>query len=155
MLAPDKWSELHVTFKVEKAFPEGWFAYIAGGRDGARLRVDGFRIIAGGYVAARARSQERQAAAADEISFTNASFETGTQPWSFTCGEQYNVRRTYRRASFVLARLLANMGVAAPTRLLERFHSPVVAGKPEQRWLGAFYLDHPEEWDDPYRFFNW
>lgn len=29
------------------------------------------------------------------------------------------------------------------------------ATKPEKRWLSAFYLDQPEEWDDPYRFFNW
>jgi hypothetical protein len=25
----------------------------------------------------------------------------------------------------------------------------------EQRWLKGFYLDVPEEWDDPYRFFRW
>jgi len=64
------------------------------------------------------------------------------------------VRRTYRRASFELARLLANMGVAALTPPLERFHAPVTATRPEKRWLSAFYLDQPEEWDDPYRFFN-
>ena len=69
--------------------------------------------------------------------------------------EPQNVRRTYRRASFQLARLLANMGVAAPTPLLARFSSPVTAAKPEKRWLDAFYLDQPEEWDDPYRFFRW
>jgi hypothetical protein len=23
------------------------------------------------------------------------------------------------------------------------------------RWLEGFYLDAPEEWDDPYRFFRW
>ena len=70
-------------------------------------------------------------------------------------GEPQNVRRTYRRTSFQLARLLANMGVAAPTPLLARFSSPVTATKPEKRWLDAFYLDQPEEWDDPYRFFRW
>jgi len=25
----------------------------------------------------------------------------------------------------------------------------------EQRWLKGYYLDVPEEWDDPYRFFRW
>jgi hypothetical protein len=69
--------------------------------------------------------------------------------------EPQNVRRTYRRASFQLARLLANMGVAAPTPLLARFKSPVTAASPEKRWLDALYLDQPEEWDDPYRFFRW
>jgi beta-galactosidase len=65
------------------------------------------------------------------------------------------LRRTYRRSAFALARLLANMGVAAPTPLLARFSSPVTAAGAEQRWLDAFYLDHPEEWDYPYRFFCW
>ncbi len=27
--------------------------------------------------------------------------------------------------------------------------------KAEQRWLDGLYLDVPEEWDDPYRFFRW
>jgi hypothetical protein len=25
----------------------------------------------------------------------------------------------------------------------------------EKRWLDSFYMDIPEEWDDPYRFFRW
>jgi len=69
--------------------------------------------------------------------------------------EPQNVRRTYRRTACQLARLLANMGVAAPTPLLARFSSPLTAANPEKRWLEAFYLDRPEEWDDPYRFFRW
>jgi hypothetical protein len=73
----------------------------------------------------------------------------------FSYHEQQNLRRTYRRASFQLARLLANMGVAASTPLLARFSSPVTAANAEQRWLDAFYLDQPEDWDDPYRFFRW
>jgi len=32
---------------------------------------------------------------------------------------------------------------------------PDVVLRHQQRWLSAFYLDQPEEWDDPYRFFNW
>jgi hypothetical protein len=24
-----------------------------------------------------------------------------------------------------------------------------------KRWLEGFYLDVPEAWDDPYRFFRW
>lgn len=83
----------------------------------------------------------------------NPGFEEGTQPWSLSYHEQYNVRRTYRRAPFLLTRLLANLGVAGQTPLLERFRSPV--GAAERRWLDGFYLDQPEEWDDPYRFFRW
>ncbi|MCW3094486.1 MAG: Beta-galactosidase, partial [Chthonomonadaceae bacterium] len=68
---------------------------------------------------------------------------------------RYNLRRTYRRTSFTLTRLLANMGVAGSTPILARFHTPVTAAKSEKRWLDGLYLDTPEEWDDPYRFFGW
>jgi len=75
-------------------------------------------------------------------------------PWQFD-GAQANLRRTHRRASFLVSRLLANLGVAGTTPLLDRFHQSVDAAKPERRWLDGLYLDQPEEWDDPYRFFRW
>jgi len=31
----------------------------------------------------------------------------------------------------------------------------VDAAKAEKRWLNGLYLDTPQEWDDPYRFFCW
>ena len=74
-------------------------------------------------------------------------------PWAFNSAKQQNLRRTYRRASFTLSRLLANMGVAAPTPLLARFNN--APGQGEKRWLEGFYVDQPVEWDDPYRFFRW
>jgi len=76
-------------------------------------------------------------------------------PWQFENAQQANLRRTYRRVAFAVSRLLANMGVAASTPLLDRFHLPVKALALEQRWLTGFYVDQPEEWDDPYRFFRW
>lgn len=78
-------------------------------------------------------------------------------PWEFDAGTnpQANLKRTHRRASYVVTRLLANLGVPAPTRLLSRFSTPVTALPDEKRWLDSFYLDQPEEWDDPYRFFRW
>jgi hypothetical protein len=76
-------------------------------------------------------------------------------PYNIHKGEQSNVRRTYRRASFLVTRLLANMGAAGRTPLLERFHNPVDVPKAEKRWLDGLYADVPEEWDDPYRFFRW
>lgn len=76
-------------------------------------------------------------------------------PWRFEPATQANLRRTHRQAAFLVSRLLANLGVAGSTPLLERFHTPVDAAKPEQRWLTGFYLDQPQEWDDPYRFFRW
>src|SRR5207245_2247073 len=64
-------------------------------------------------------------------------------PWQFENAHQANLRRTYRRVAFAVTRLLANMGVAAPTRLLDRFHQPVKALALEQRWLTGFYVDQP------------
>jgi hypothetical protein len=75
-------------------------------------------------------------------------------PWQFEHTKQINLKRTYRRASFALSRLLANAGVSATTPILSRFSKPV-GFMPEKRWLEGLYLDIPEEWDDPYRFFRW
>jgi beta-galactosidase len=73
-------------------------------------------------------------------------------PWQFDVGT-WNTKRTFRRSSCLVTRLLANMGASAPTPLLDRLHSPVK--EDEKRWLSGFYLDTPEEWDYPYRFFRW
>jgi len=64
-----------------------------------------------------------------------------------------NVKRTFRKVSCLLSRLLGNMGASGTTRLLEHVSRPVAEG--EKRWLDGLYLDVPEEWDDPYRFFRW
>jgi hypothetical protein len=76
-------------------------------------------------------------------------------PWQFDYRRSYNLKRTYRRSCFLLARLLGNSGVAEPTPLLDRLHNPVQASHQEKRWLDGLYLDAPEEWDDPYRHFRW
>jgi hypothetical protein len=64
-----------------------------------------------------------------------------------------NVKRTFRKVASGMARLLANMHAAGTTPLLAHVSRPVRGG--EQRWLAGLYLDVPEEWDDPYRFFRW
>ncbi len=72
--------------------------------------------------------------------------------------KQQNTKRTFRRTSCLLSRLPGNLGVHGQTPLLERFAAPVKltdGQSPECRWLNGFYLDQPEEWDDPYRFFGW
>lgn len=76
-------------------------------------------------------------------------------PWHFDGARQSNLKRTHRRVSFLVSRLLGNLGVEAATPLLARFENPIPSGSAEQRWLEGFYLDKPEEWDDPYRFFRW
>jgi hypothetical protein len=76
-------------------------------------------------------------------------------PWQFDPKKALNLKRTIRRASCLVARLLANLGAAGATPLLDRFRNPVEAPGSEERWLDGLYLDAPEEWDDPYRFFRW
>jgi hypothetical protein len=76
-------------------------------------------------------------------------------PWQFDYKKLYNLKRTFRRTSYLLTRLLANMGAAGETPLLERFGTLVDLSKAEKRWLEGLYIDIPEEWDDPYRFFRW
>jgi hypothetical protein len=75
-------------------------------------------------------------------------------PWQFDySGEKMNVKRTFRRVSCLLARLLGNMQAAGETPILEHIATPVEDN--EKRWLAGLYLDSPQEWDDPYRFFRW
>jgi hypothetical protein len=50
---------------------------------------------------------------------------------------------------------MGNMGIMGSTKVLARFNNPVKNGNEEKRWLDDLYLDQPEEWDDPYRFFRW
>jgi hypothetical protein len=74
-------------------------------------------------------------------------------PWQFK-QQQTNTKRSYRRVSFMVSRLLCNMGVSGSPALLRRFAEPP-ASPWEKRWRDGLYLDAPEEWDDPYRFFRW
>jgi beta-galactosidase len=76
-------------------------------------------------------------------------------PWQFAGSQQSNLRRTFRHVSVLLDRLLANLGVAGSTPLLDRFHRPLSSWEWRKRWKDGLYLDPPEEWDDPYRFFRW
>ena len=75
-------------------------------------------------------------------------------PWQFEPYNRPNLKRTYRRTSFLVTRLLSNLGVVSSTPMLARFQRPDATGS-ERRWRNGFYLDPPEEWDYPYRFFRW
>ena len=49
-------------------------------------------------------------------------------PWQFDYEKLYNVKKTFRRTSFLVTRLLGNMGVSSTsTPLLSRFSTPVAA----------------------------
>jgi hypothetical protein len=76
-------------------------------------------------------------------------------PWEFDPQRPMNLKRTFRRSSCLVTRLAANLGVSGTPPVLDRFGRPVKAPGAERRWLEGLYLDTPEEWDDPYRFFRW
>jgi hypothetical protein len=75
-------------------------------------------------------------------------------PWQFEYKNPQNAKRTFRRASFTLTRLLSNMGVASNVPLLSNVKT-AADEKNDKRWLSGLYLDQPETWDNPYRFFRW
>ncbi|MBN2506171.1 MAG: hypothetical protein JXQ71_05705 [Verrucomicrobia bacterium] len=130
-IGADRWTELHVTFRVDKPFPEGWQAYVHCAQEGGRLRADLFRLCEGGYVPGRLDAPAPAAAHRPNL-FANPSFESGRDPWFFNWPtEQHNLRRTYRRASFLVTRLLANMGVRSSTPLLCRFVTPAGSAAPD------------------------
>jgi hypothetical protein len=123
-VGPEQWSELHVTCTVEKPFPEGWQAYLHCGQEGGRVRADLFRLYEGKYFPGRPNASSPAEQEGQNL-LSNPSFEAGQEPWFFTWpSEQYNLRRTYRRASFLATRLLANMGVGGQTPLISRFAAP-------------------------------
>ena len=150
----NQWTELHVTFKVEKPFEQGWFCYLSGGGDGARLRLDLFRVYEGEYVPwkAPARSGGRpcRRRASRHLPMGASRPKRGRGPSSTvnstTCGGP-------TAALVQLARLLANMGVAAQTPLLARFSNPATPS--ETRGSMPSISIGPRTWDYPYRFFCW
>ncbi len=150
LLKGDEWTELHLTFSVDELDEADLLAYLGCSEPGARLWLGAFRLYEGDYVPT---PQPASAGPAAENLFENGDFSAGQEPWQFEFTQQRNVKRTYRRASCLVTRLLANMGAAGETRLLEHVSRPVQEG--ETRWLDGLYVDVPEDWDDPYCFFRW
>ena len=61
VLTNDRWTELHVTFKVEKDFPQGWFAYVSCTQPNAEYRADAFRLYEGEYLPYEQAAKEHAA----------------------------------------------------------------------------------------------
>ncbi len=72
-LSKEKWTELHVTFKVEKDFPQGWFAYVACRQPDCRFRVDMFRLYEGEYIPYREVAKKQAASAGVRLFDTGAA----------------------------------------------------------------------------------
>ena len=70
-LSGEKWTELHVTFKVEKDFSQGWFAYLSCTQPKCRYRADMFRLYEGPYVPYEQAARQEAAIAAVRL------FDTG------------------------------------------------------------------------------
>jgi hypothetical protein len=68
----DAWTELHVTFQVDKPFPQGWFAYVSCNQPDSEFRLDMFRLYEGQYIA------YREAARQEALSAGATLFDTGT-----------------------------------------------------------------------------
>jgi hypothetical protein len=141
-VSPGAWTELHLTFPVDKAYPEGWQAYLNGSGDGARFQIQRMRLYEGPYI-----PKDDPASAATEAPdrnlFKNVNFEAGLASWYFNHGpEQFNLRRTFGRTSFAVSRLLGNLGVSGSTPLLARFGDPVGASQgPSRIKNGDFSID--------------
>lgn len=76
-------------------------------------------------------------------------------PWQFDYKSYYNLKKSFLRTSFLVTRILGNMGVRGETPFIQRFSTPVEGSDKIDRWLNGFYMDIPEEMDDPYRYFRW
>jgi len=59
-----------------------------------------------------------------------------------------------RRTSYLLERVLSNMGFRCHSLARALFEARHERARREALAKG-FYLDAPEEFDDPYRFFRW
>jgi hypothetical protein len=128
-VSPGDWTEMHLTFAVDKAYPEGWQAYLNGSGDGARFQVNRARLFEGSYVPSGDPALVSTEAPNRNL-FKNVNFESGLASWYFTHGpEQFNLRRTFERTSFAVSRLLGNLGVSGSTPLLDRFGDPVGGSK--------------------------
>ena len=152
VLTENQWTDAHVTFTCDKPSPEGLQVVVDCGQDGARYRAGLFRLCEGDYLPWKPSAEAQPA---PQNLLANPSFAKGEKPYWFHAAEEYNLRRSYRRGCFLLTRLLAEMGVAGSTPLLERFGSPVQPGESQKRWDGGLYLDQPEVWDDVYRSGGW
>ena len=152
---PGKSAELHLTFAVDKAYPEGWQAYLNSSGEGARFQMDQFRFYEGPYREGLDHASPDAPVSPANL-FTNADFANGLTSWYFNHSpEQFNLRRTFERTSFALSRLLGNFGVSGTTPLLERFGDPVgTSNGPSIVKNGDFRQDSagkgvPDDWELP------
>ena len=79
-LTGDGWKEFHVTFRVDKPFPEGCFAYLSCVQPKAEFRVDSFRLYQGEYVPYDKAVREEARAVAVNLYDTGAAASAPLSP---------------------------------------------------------------------------
>jgi hypothetical protein len=91
VLAGDQWTDLHVTFKVDKAFTEGWFAYLSCTQANVKVRATQFRLYEGEYVPFS--DQHRQ-----ELTVSGVSvFDTGSPSSEPLAGDALGRRQAWKQ----------------------------------------------------------
>jgi len=89
LLSGDKWTDIHVTFKVETAFTQGWFAYLSCTQPNVKFRATQFRLYEGDYVPFK--DQRRQ-----EMTVTGVTlFDTGSASDDALTGEALAKREAW------------------------------------------------------------
>ena len=112
-ITPDKWTELHATFTVEKAFPEGWFAYISCREANVRYRCDMFRLCEGAYLPYEKMVKAEQAGAGVRLYDTGAASPGPLSPSAITARTGWtqvpedNVLHTFKGDTVLLNNRLA------------------------------------------------
>jgi hypothetical protein len=73
-------------------------------------------------------------------------------PELFANPDQPECRESFRRTSYLINRLLLNLGAQSKVSLL-----PLLCDEKakDQAWLHSVYLQTPIDVDDPYRFYGW
>jgi hypothetical protein len=92
-------------------------------------------------------------------------------PWMFDYKAKPYLRTTFRRNTFLVSRLLANLGArfdapvaqrraARPAALVNDINQPGDTNGSRRLghpcpWLNSYYVQKPESVDDPYRYYRW
>ena len=81
-----QWQEFHLTFKVEKEFPQGWFSYLSCTQPDVQFRADMFRLYEGPYVPYAELARQATATAAVRL------FDSGKPSPVALSGEALSLR---------------------------------------------------------------
>ena len=85
-----EWQEFHVTFKVEKDYPQGWFAYLSCTQPRVQIRADMFRLYEGPHVPHAEIARQETATVAVRL------FDAGTRSAAPLPGQALAGRRGWR-----------------------------------------------------------